>query len=94
MSMLGMAARAGMRWTVWARVLILAEVALTIKRHLDLLDAREKSELQRLVRRSKGRPSNLSRRERERLGAIVSKLEPSELAKEAAVAATPWRRRT
>jgi hypothetical protein len=94
MSVLGVAARAGMRWTVWARVLILAEVALTIKRHLDLLDAGEKSELQRLVRRSKGRPSNLSKRERERLGEIVSKLEPGELAKQAAVTATPWRRRT
>ena len=93
MSALGMVARAGMRWTVWARILILAEVALTIKRHLDLLDAREKGDLQRLVRKSKGRSSNLSRRERERIAEIVAKLEPTELAKEAAVVATPWRRK-
>ena len=93
MSALGTAARAGMRWTVWARVLVLAEVALAVKRHLDLLDAEEKGDLQRLVRKSKGRPSNLTRRERERLRAIVSKLEPVDLAKEAATASVPWRRR-
>ena len=93
MGVLGLAARTGMRWTVWARVLILAEVALAIKRHLDLLDADEKDDLQRLVRKSKGRPSNLSRRERERLGRIVGKLEPSMLAREVSVAATPWRRK-
>ena len=92
MSVLGIAARTGMRWTVWARLLILAEVALAIKRHLDLLDGREKRDLQALVRKSKGRPSNLTRRERERLREIVAKLEPSDLAKEAAAAATPWRR--
>jgi len=92
MSIIGMAARTGMKWTVWARILILAEVALAIKRHLDLLDANEKRDLQRIVRKSKGRPSNLSKRERERLGLIVSKLEPTDLARETAEAAVPWRR--
>ena len=92
MSALGSVARAGMRWTVWARLLIIAEVALTIKRHLDLLQPEEKRELQHLVRKSKGRPSNLSARERGRLGEIVGKVEPAELAKNAAVAAAPWRR--
>jgi hypothetical protein len=92
MSMIGVAARAGMKWTVWARILILAEVALTIKRHLDLLDASEKSELQRLVRKSKGKPSNLSARERRRISDIVAKVEPSDLAREAATAAVPWRK--
>lgn len=91
MSVLGLAARTGMRWTLWARILILAEVALAIKRHLDLLDSREKTDLQDLVRKSKGRPSNLNKRERERLKQIVSKLEPTELAKETATAAVPWR---
>jgi hypothetical protein len=93
-SVLGIAARKGMRWTVWARVLILAEVALVIKRHLDLLDARERDDLQRIVSKSRGRPSNLSGRERDRLGAIVAKLEPSDLAREAAEAAVPWRRKS
>ncbi|MGB2850260.1 MAG: hypothetical protein WBB30_01635 [Solirubrobacterales bacterium] len=91
MGVLGLAARTGMRWTVWARVLILAEVALALKRHLDLLESTERGDLQRLVRKSKGKPSNLSRRERQRIAEIVAKLEPSLLARELRVAATPWR---
>ncbi len=94
MSVLGAAGSAGMRWTVWARILIVAEVALTIKRHLDLLDSPEKQDLQRIVRKSKGRPSNLTKRERDRLGQIVSKLEPVDLAREAGQAAVPWRRKS
>ena len=93
MGMLGVAARQGMRWTVWARILIVAEIALTIKRHLDMLEPVERRDLQRIVRKSKGRPSNLNSRERERLGSIVAKLEPTLLARQAAQAAAPWRRR-
>lgn len=93
MSALGIAARTAMRWTIWARILILAEVALTLKRHLDLLDAKEKGDLRRLVQKSKGRPSNLTARERSRLREIVGKLDASALAKETAVAAAPWRRK-
>lgn len=93
MSILGLAGRSAMKWTVWARALILAEVALTIKRHLDLLDADEKADLGQLVRKSKGRPSNLSKRERQRLGEIVAKLEPTALARETAEAANPLRRK-
>ena len=92
MSVLGLAAKTGMRWTVWARVLILAEVALAIKKRLDLLDATEKRDLQDLVKKSKGKPSNLSKRERQRMTAIVAKLEPTELGKEVAEAAIPWRK--
>lgn len=77
-------ARSAGRWTIWARLLILAEIALSLKRHYDLLDAAEKSELQDIVRKSKGKPSNLSSRERERLKHLVSKVEPIDLAKEAA----------
>ena len=91
MGMIGVAARAGMKWTVWARILILAEIALTIKRHLDLLEPDEKGDLQRLVRKSKGKPSNLTPRERRRITHIVSKLEPADLARETATAAVPWR---
>lgn len=83
-----------MRWTVWARLLIVAEIALTLKRHLDRLEPAERRDLARIVRKSKGRPSNLTDRERRRLGAIVSKLEPGDLAREAAAAAAPWRRKT
>jgi len=92
MSALTMAAKAGMKWTVWARVLIAAEIALTLKRHFDLLDVDEKGELQRLVVKSKGKPSNLTKRERQRISAIVDKLEFGDLAKETAIAAAPWRK--
>jgi hypothetical protein len=92
MSLIGVAARTGMKWTIWARVLILAEVALAIKRHLDLLDAEEKDDLQRLVRKSKGKPSNLSARERRRLSELVSKVEPSDFVREAATMTVPWRK--
>jgi hypothetical protein len=94
MSLLRPISRTAMRWTVWARILIVAEIALTLKRHLDLLEPGERRDLRRLVRKSKGRPSNLSERERRRLGAIVSKLEPRGLARETAAAAAPWRRPT
>lgn len=90
-SRLQAAALAGGRWALWARVLLLAEVALAIKRHLDLLDSEDKAELQRLVRKSKGRPSNLTRRERGELGRIVAKLEPADLAREAAESFVPFR---
>jgi hypothetical protein len=92
MGMIGVAAKAGMKWTVWARILILAEIALAVKRHLDLLDSREKDDLQRLVRKSKGKPSNLTARERRRLSELVAKVEPSDFVREAATMAVPWRK--
>ena len=93
MSALGFAGRSAMRWTIWGRILILAEVAMTLKRHLDLLTPGERSELQQLVRKSKGRPTNLSERERKRMRVLVAKIEPTQLAKASAVAAAPWRRK-
>jgi predicted ArsR family transcriptional regulator len=85
------AAAGGGRWAFWLRILVLANVALAIKRHLELLEAEEKRELAELVRRSKGRPSKLTRRERERLRALVDKLDPSELARAAAESVVPLR---
>ena len=93
MSALSMAAKAGMRWTVWARVLIAAEVVLTLKRHFDLLDVDEKGDLQRLLVKSKGKPSNLTKRERQRVMAIVDKFDFGDIAKETAIAAAPWRKK-
>lgn len=78
------AAVAGGRWSIWFRLLALAQVALAAKRHLDLLEDSEKEELRRLVKKSKGRPTNLTRRERERLKVLVEKVEPRDLAAEAA----------
>ena len=90
---LGSAAAAGSRWVIWLRILVLANVALAIKRHMDLLEAAEKRDLADLVRRSKGRPSNLTDSERERLRELVEKLEPVELAREAAESVIPLRKR-
>jgi hypothetical protein len=93
MSALGLAGRTAMRWSVWARLLLLAEVAVILKRHLDLLDEGERGELGRILAKSKGRPSNLTGRERERLKAIVGKLDPGELARSAGRTALLGRRR-
>jgi hypothetical protein len=81
------------KWTLWARLLVLAELALSLKRHYDLLDSAEKGELQGIVHKSKGRPTNLSSRERERLRVLVSKVEPWDLAKKAAGGALPFGRK-
>lgn len=81
MGVLSMAGKTAMRWTVWGRLLLAAEVALTLKRHLDHLEPQEKTELRRIVTKSKGRPSNLTKRERKRLSELVEKIEPAELAK-------------
>jgi hypothetical protein len=93
MSMLSVAGRTAMRWSVWARLLLLAEVAITLKRHLDLLEPNERSELGALVAKSKGRPSNLTARERNRMRAIVEKLDPAELVKSAGRTAMLGRRK-
>lgn len=86
------AADAGGRGVMWLRILVLANVALAIKRHLDLLEAEEKRELAELVKRSKGRPTNLTESERKRLRRLVDKLEPSDLARETAESILPLRR--
>ena len=94
MGVIGTAGRSAVRYTVWGRILAAAEVALLLKQHLDRLDSREKRELQALVRKSKGRPANLTDRERVQLRGLVAKLEPKDLAKSAATKALPFRKRS
>lgn len=89
MSLVGSAAR----FTPWARVIALGEIALTAKRHLDRLDPGEGTELRGLLVKSKGRPANLTKDERSRLLALVKKLEPGAFARNAASTAMPLRRR-
>jgi hypothetical protein len=93
MGILTTAGRTAVRWSVWARLLLLAEVAMTLKRHLDLLEPPERTELRTLVTKSRGRPSNLTARERNRLRALVEKIEPGELVKSAGRGALLGRRR-
>jgi len=61
----------------WLRVLMVAQVALLARRHLQLLESDERSRLASLVAKSKGRPRrNLSANEREEMLRLVKKLEP------------------
>ncbi len=80
------------RFTVWARVFALANVALAMKHHLDLLDDSEKLELRNLVTQSKGRAANLTESERLRLRELVAKVEPTDFAREAVSSMIPLRR--
>lgn len=63
----------------WTRVLIVAQIALLVRRHLTLLEPDERSRLAKLVAKSKGRArKNLSANEREEMLRLVRKLEPGE----------------
>jgi hypothetical protein len=77
----------------WLRILAIAQLALTAKRHLELLEPDERTRLARLVRESKGRPKrNLSANEREEMLRLVRKLEPAKLGRSAATAIARGRR--
>lgn len=58
----------------WA---LLLEVAMLLRDRWLQLNPHDRDELAELVRKSKGRPANLSERERQRLGLLVRKLEPA-----------------
>ena len=61
-----------------ARLLAAAEVALLVRQHVKRLEPDERRRVIRLVRRGRGRPSNLSDRERRELALLVQKMEPRE----------------
>jgi hypothetical protein len=81
------------KWTWWGRIVAAAEIALIAKRHLDRLGPGEVSELRSLLVKSKGRPGNLSQRERSRVQDLVRKLEPAGFAKDAAGSFSPFGKR-
>lgn len=61
----------------WLRVLAIAQVALLVRRHLQLLEPDERRRLAGLVMKSRGMPRrNLSENEREEMLRLVRKLEP------------------
>jgi hypothetical protein len=93
MGLLGGGTRTAARLSPWARAIAIGEVALVLKRHLDRLDPGEPTELRKLLVKSRGRPSNLTKGERSRVMALVRKLEPGQFAKDAAVRAAPLRRK-
>lgn len=81
------------RWSVWGRIMLVAEVALIAKRHLDKLGPGEVGELRNLFVKSKGRPGNLTAAERSRIRELVTKLEPGVFAKSAAATSVPLARK-
>ena len=72
-----------------AWLLAAAEVVVAVRNHVsDRLTAKERKRMLEIVRSSKGRPSNLSDRERKELRALLGKVEPGDLAKK--VATSPF----
>ncbi len=63
-----------------ARVMALAELLLIARQHFMKLEPQERHRLVFLVRRGRGRPSNLTERERRELARLVQKAEPREFA--------------
>jgi hypothetical protein len=71
----------------WVRILALAQVALTVKHHLELLEPDERARLAGFVKRSHGRPRrNLSAKEREEMLRLVRKLDPARFGRDAVTA--------
>jgi len=77
------AAAARGRWLArGAWLLAAAEVVLAVRNHVTTrLSEKERQRMVQIVRSSKGRPSNLSDRERKELRSLLDKVEPRELAK-------------
>lgn len=81
------------KWTSWGRLIAAAEVLMLLKRHVDNLRPGELAELRGLIAKSKGKPGNLSERERRRVREIVKRLELGPFAREAGSKAVPIGRR-
>jgi hypothetical protein len=75
-----------------ARLIALGELLLLAREHVTRLDPQERRRVLELVRRGRGRPSRLSRRERNELAMLVAKAEPRLFARNAARKLTPFRR--
>jgi hypothetical protein len=57
------------------------ELAVTLRKHWKRLEPAERAELAELIRKSQGRPSNLSTSERTKVRRLVAKLEPGKIAR-------------
>jgi tellurite resistance protein len=81
----GAAAARGKWLARGAWLLAAAEVVVAVRNHVtDRLTEKERKRMVEIVRSSKGRPSNLSNRERRELQALLAKVEPRELVKRVA----------
>jgi hypothetical protein len=74
--------RAIRRTVHWAWLLEVARAAPLLKGHWDRLTPAERRQLQRLIRKSKGRPSNLNLVERATVRRLVRKLELGRLGRD------------
>lgn len=59
-----------------ARALAAAELVVLVRQHVDKLEPHERRRVLELLRRARGRPSALSKRERRELASLVAKVEP------------------
>ena len=59
-----------------ARLLAAAELLVLAREHLNKLEPHERRRVVELVRRTRGRPSTLSARERRELSGLLQKVEP------------------
>ena len=72
-----------------ARLIIVAELAMLAGEHVGRLEPRERRRILELLRRGRGRPSNLSQRERAELAMLVAKAEPKLFARAVAKKFSP-----
>lgn len=73
----------GLKRLPMARLVILAEVAMLAKDHFERLTPVERRRLVLLVKETRGRPSNLSEKQRRELEKLVAKIEPKAFASNA-----------
>ena len=66
-----------------ARLLVLGELVLLAREHLVRLEPHERRRIRELVLRGRGRPSNLTPRERSELAMLVAKADPKLFARNA-----------
>ena len=59
-----------------AKLIAVAEVALIAQQHIGRLEPKERRRVVELLRRGRGRPSNLSAKDRRELAILVAKAEP------------------
>ena len=67
-----------------ARLIVIGELMLLAREHLLKLEPQERRRIVELVRRGRGRPRNLSDRDRRELARLVEKAEPREFLRSAA----------
>ena len=66
----------GVRRIPVLRLLAVGEIVLLAREHIGKLEPQERRRLVELLRRGRGRPQNLSARDRDELAALIDKAEP------------------